>query len=172
MNAAEKVKTWVDRINTAMGLISGVCIVLSMVAIAWEVVARYGFNSPTLWALPISSVYLLPGAIFLGAAYTVQVDGFVRIDLILLRASAKTKAVLDMLAYIGGLGLAAILIWNGWKLSYGSYVRGELIPTTLLGWPIFPSQSLIFLGSFFLALELIIKIAFSVKSFFKSGSKS
>lgn len=172
MNLVKKGITWVDRLNAAIGLVSGISIVAAMVAIVWEVVARYIFNSPTIWAGELTATYLLPATIFLGAAYTLQVDGFIRIDVFFNRFSRKKKAVFNVVAYIAGLIMVSALIWRGWELFYRSYVSGETTTSTLLNWPIFPSQAMIWLGCLFLLLELIIKIYLSIESLFTTYSKT
>ena len=163
---------WLEQLNAAVGLFSGICIVLAMLAIVWEVVSRYLFDSPTTWAVELTAVYLLPAILFLGAGYTLQVDGFIRIDLLLNRFPKKKKAVLDILAYSAGLVMVFALIWRGWEISYRSFVTGETTASTLLGWPIYPSHAMIWIGSLFLAIELIIKIIFALEPFFSSGSRS
>ena len=172
MTIFKKGMRWVGYLNAAVGLVSGICIVIAMLAIVWEVVSRYLFNSPTTWAAELTSVYLLPATIFLGAAYTLQVDGFIRVDIFLSRFSKKKRAIADIVAYIAGLVMVYALIWRGWEISYRSFMTGETTASTLLGWPIYPSHAMVWIGSLFLALELILKILSSIELFFKSDLKA
>jgi len=62
-----------------MASLGRLAIAILVVAMLYEVLARYVFNAPTLWAFDIS--YMLNGSIFiLGAAFALQQDAHVRID--------------------------------------------------------------------------------------------
>ena len=68
-------------------------------ALCYEVIARYVFNAPTKWAYDIT--YMLYGTLFMmGAAYTLLVDGHVRVDALRTGLSPKTKAILEIVCYL------------------------------------------------------------------------
>jgi TRAP-type mannitol/chloroaromatic compound transport system permease small subunit len=60
-----------DPIAIWTGKLTAWLIIPMILSLAWEVVARYGFGSPTVWAYDMT--FMLFGAFFmLGAAYTLQ----------------------------------------------------------------------------------------------------
>ena len=64
----------------------------------YEVVARYGFSAPTMWAFDTS--YMINGALFLVASgYTLHVRGHVRIDVLSARLPIRVQMLLDALFY-------------------------------------------------------------------------
>lgn len=91
----------------------------------YEVISRYGFNAPTFWAFDM--IYMLHGALFmLGAAYTLQKNAHVRIDVLSARFPQHVQHAVSALAYfflflpaIWLMGEAAIL------RSYTAYLTDE-----------------------------------------------
>jgi len=68
-------------------------------AVAYEVIARYAFNAPTIWSFDVT--YMLYGTIFmLGAAYALHKGAHIRTDFFYEKWSAKTKGMVDSLSYV------------------------------------------------------------------------
>jgi TRAP-type mannitol/chloroaromatic compound transport system permease small subunit len=64
----------------------------------YEVIARYVFNRPTIWAYDLS--YMLYGAHFmLGAGYTLLKGGHIRTDIFYQNWSPRTQGRVDALLY-------------------------------------------------------------------------
>ena len=67
--------------------------------VAWEVIARYAFNAPTIWSFDLT--YMLYGAIFmLGAAYALHKGAHIRTDFFFEKWSIRTQGWIDSLAYL------------------------------------------------------------------------
>src|SRR3954465_7109163 len=70
-----------------------------VLAVAFEVIARYVFNAPTVWSFDIT--YMLYGTIFmLGAAYALHKGAHIRTDFFYEKWSAQTKGMVDSISYI------------------------------------------------------------------------
>src|SRR6187397_3598737 len=70
-----------------------------VLAVAWEVIARYVFNAPTIWSYDVT--YMLYSAIFmLGCAYALHKGAHIRTDFFYEKWSAKTKGIIDATSYI------------------------------------------------------------------------
>ena len=68
-------------------------------AVAYEVIARYAFNAPTVWSYDVT--YMLYGALFmLGAAYALHKGAHIRTDFFWEHFTPRTKGVIDSIAYI------------------------------------------------------------------------
>jgi TRAP-type mannitol/chloroaromatic compound transport system permease small subunit len=131
----------IDRVSTAAGWLAGWLIVPMTVAVTWEVVARYVFFAPTRWSYEAG--YMLYGAQFmLAAAYTLLKGGHIRTDVFYERWSARTRAAVDAVCYVGFFfpGLLCIL-WAGavearyaWEIGERTGLRiGSLpVPMALL----------------------------------------
>ena len=80
--------TWVAWLNVPL-----------VVAVAYEVIARYVFDAPTLWSFDIT--YMLYGTIFMvGAAYALLKGAHIRTDFFFEKWSVRTKGTIDSIAYI------------------------------------------------------------------------
>ena len=70
-----------------------------VLAVSYEVVARYFFNAPTIWVFDVT--YMLYAAIFmLGAAYALHKGAHIRTDFFFENWSVRTKGVIDSTAYL------------------------------------------------------------------------
>ena len=69
------------------------------VVVFYEVVSRYFFNAPTIWAYDLS--YMLYGALFmLGAPFALRRGAHIRTDMLWEKFSNTTKGKIDFYAYI------------------------------------------------------------------------
>src|SRR3954463_8100319 len=70
-----------------------------VVIVAWEVIARYAFNAPTIWSFDVT--YMLYGTIFmLGAAYALHKGAHIRTDFFYEKWSVKTRGMVDSISYV------------------------------------------------------------------------
>ncbi len=84
----ETTGTWVAWLNVPLVL-----------AVTYEVMARYLFNSPTIWSFDVT--FMLYGTIFmLGSAFALLKGAHIRTDFFFEKWSTKTKGTIDTVAYI------------------------------------------------------------------------
>ena len=106
-------------------------LILPMVAVLlYEVIARYVFDRPTIWAYDIT--YMLYGTLFmLGASYTMQRDAHVRADFLYNQLPVRWRGAIDASMHLF-LFFPAISIFFWLTLQYAltSWVQGERIPTS------------------------------------------
>jgi TRAP-type mannitol/chloroaromatic compound transport system permease small subunit len=89
----------IDRFTDAIGLCVAWLNVPLVLAVSYEVVARYFFNAPTIWVFDVT--YMLYAAIFmLGAAYALHKGAHIRTDFFFEGWSTRTKGVIDSAAYL------------------------------------------------------------------------
>jgi TRAP-type mannitol/chloroaromatic compound transport system permease small subunit len=70
-----------------------------VLAVAYEVIARYFFHAPTIWSFDVT--YMLYGTIFmLGAAYALHKGAHIRTDFFYDRWSVQTKGMVDSISYV------------------------------------------------------------------------
>jgi TRAP-type mannitol/chloroaromatic compound transport system permease small subunit len=70
-----------------------------VLAVAYEVLARYLFNAPTIWSFDVT--YMLYGTIFmLGCAYALHKGAHIRTDFYYERWSDRTRGIVDSVSYI------------------------------------------------------------------------
>jgi len=91
--------TVIDRFSDWCGRIFAWMIIPLVAGLTYEVVARYGFDAPTIWAFDLT--YMLYGAHFmLGAGYALLRGAHIRTDMLYERYSDRKKGVVDAIAYV------------------------------------------------------------------------
>ena len=101
----------IERVTGDVGILTSFLLIPLILATTYEVISRYAFEAPTVWAYEVG--YVITGSHFLlGMAYTLQKGQFIRIDIFSQSMSAKTRAVIDLVGYSVVLPL---MIW----ISYG-----------------------------------------------------
>jgi TRAP-type mannitol/chloroaromatic compound transport system permease small subunit len=143
----DKINDWTGRVVRYIVLaIVGACVV--------EVVARYFFDSPTIWAyefeqLTCAILYILIGG------YVLFQKGHVRVEVIYVKLSPKTQSYIDLflsypLMFIMSMGLTYFGSLHAfdsiriWEHTYTSWAP-----------PIWPVKLMIPIGSILLALQVI-----------------
>jgi TRAP-type mannitol/chloroaromatic compound transport system permease small subunit len=85
----------IDQLSVYFAKAVSLAVLAMVVTIAYDVILRYVFRSPTVWQYDTS--YMLGGSvIILGAAYVHLKRRHVRVDLIYNRFSPRTKLILDV----------------------------------------------------------------------------
>ena len=70
-----------------------------VLAVAYEVFARYVFNAPTIWSFDVT--YMLYGTIFmLGCAYALHKGAHIRTDFFYEKWSDRTRGMVDTISYV------------------------------------------------------------------------
>lgn len=113
---------------TAVGV---VCVVAMMALTTIDVIARYVFNSPTLWADEVSS-YLLIAIVFMGLAPNLRQDGHIRIDVLTSLVSGSTRVALEVLAYAAGIIFSILMLVGIWTRFSNFWSRGTLSDSPLM----------------------------------------
>ncbi len=89
----------IDAVSEWSGRIVAWLVIPLMLALSYEVLARYAFGAPTLWAYDMS--YMLYGSHFmLGAGYCLVRKGHIRTDFFYARWSARRQGLMDALLYL------------------------------------------------------------------------
>lgn len=117
----------IDSISIWSGKIVAWTILPMVGSLVYEVICRYFFNAPTVWASDFSTI--LYGAFFmLGSAYTLQRQQHIRTDFLYANWSTRTKGIVDSVLYITlyfpGLG---IFLWLSWTYALRSTMLQERI---------------------------------------------
>jgi len=87
-----------DQISLKSGQLFSWVILILTGAMFYDVVARYLFNAPTIWAWDLS--YMLYGTHFMmGAAFVLYRKGNVRIDVFYKSFSPRTQKIIDLCLY-------------------------------------------------------------------------
>lgn len=117
-----------------------------VLTMAYEVISRYVFNSPTVWSYDIS--YMLGGGMtILGGAYLILRDGHVRIDVVYGRLTPRQRLMMDtVLWFIFFLPMVLILIQSSYHYAYRAWLFDEVSGVGIWRPPLFPFKGIIFIA--------------------------
>jgi len=157
----------IDLVSIWTGRAAAVLIFPMIFSSVWEVVARYFFNAPTIWANDMST--MLYGALFMvGSAYALQRQQHIRTDWLYDKWTTRTKGIVDSTCYImlyfPGL---MIFLWVGWKYALRSTMLQERIISSPWMPYIWPLKLCIPLATLLLLIQGIselIKSLYAVKT--------
>ena len=89
----------IDRFTDVTGYCVSWLNIPLVLAVAYEVIARYAFGAPTIWSFDVT--YMLYGTIFmLGAAYALHKGAHIRTDFFYEKWSVKTRGMVDSISYV------------------------------------------------------------------------
>ena len=128
----------IDKFTDVSGTLVAWLNVPLVLAVAYEVFARYLFDAPTIWSYDMT--YMLYGAIFmLGAAYTLHKGAHIRTDFFFERWSVRTRALIDSIAYLVFFfpSLIVFLLVSGGEGWYSFQINevSEQTPWRPILWP-------------------------------------
>lgn len=158
----EPVVRVIDRFADSCGVAIAWLMVPLMGAVVYEVMARYVFAAPTLWAFDMT--YMLYGAMFmLGAAYALRVGAHIRTDFFWERWSPRTRGVIDTVAYVVFFfpGIA-LFLWVGWEEAWYAYDIRETSEQTAWRPLLWPLKACVPLAAALLLLQGVSELAKSL----------
>jgi len=149
----KKLVTTVDAISKWTGLVvRWLCVALVLV-LCWEVLMRYAFNAPTIWAHE-TSVMLGMAIVGLGWSFVHLRHGHVRVDVFYARHSDRGKALTDVIcAAVFLFPLLGVLIYGAGKYAWEAYVFGEVLIESYWYPPALPLRLVVLLGLLLFLLQ-------------------
>ena len=131
----------IDSISMWSGKLFAWLVIPMVGGLVYEVFARYGFDSPTLWAYDMT--YMLYGSHFmLGAAYTLSRKGHIRTDFLYRLWPARWQGAVDALLYAFFFFPAmGFFMWMSWDFALTSWIQGEVGISSPWSPPIYPFKT-------------------------------
>ena len=114
----------VTGLNRILFGIAALAIFAVVPMLLYEVVARYAFNAPTVWAMEASTLLFGPHFMLAGP-YLLHLRGHVAVDIVSERASPRTRQVLEIFGFLVIAVFAAVLGWVSWPLAVNAFQLGE-----------------------------------------------
>ena len=124
-----------------------------------EVVARYVFGAPTIWANHLS-ILIFGGFFIMGGAYTMMNDGHVKMDLLYNRLpNDRVRAILDLVTSSLFFLFCGVLLYKAVPYCWEATLNGERI--TALCWQVYawPTYWCLPVATLLLLIEGVIKFA-------------
>ena len=156
MKAIEGYLRFTDWLNARFGWIVAFLIVPMIAIMIWEIVNRYFFNQPSIWAYEIS-LFIFGGYIALGGAYTHLAESHVNVDIIWGRLSPRWRAILDVFTSGFVFLFLGVLFWESLNITIDSWRIRE---TTMTHWkpPYYPLRTTLPVACFLFILQALAKL--------------
>lgn len=142
-----------SRLLGLLAWLAAAIIILMTLSVVFEVVMRYFLLRPTDWVIEFSE-YALYYILFLAAAWVLAQDGHVKIEMVLIRLSPRSKRILNTITSVIGVVVCGVLFWYGLQItlqavhSNAIFMRAIIVPK----WPIL---LILPFGSLLLTLQFI-----------------
>ena len=141
----------IDRVSHFVGEIGKWLLMVMVFSLMFEVIARYFFKAPTIWAADVcEQCMIVLGSV--GGAYSYLYDQFVRVDLIYEKLSLRRRAAVDIITFsIFAIFMYMVVTTNldAMKTAYAMKITSPTILRIPYGW----GRTAVAIGSILLALQ-------------------
>jgi TRAP-type mannitol/chloroaromatic compound transport system permease small subunit len=139
--------------SVAMGKMSMYLVFAMIGVLFFETVSRTIFNHPWIWTVEMAE-FIMAAYYTLGGAYTLLIDGHVRMDLAYGRWSVKNKALADSITFAFVMLYLVVLFLGGWiSLEYSIKYKQR----SYSSWapPVTPIKVIMLIGMLVMTLQVI-----------------
>jgi TRAP-type mannitol/chloroaromatic compound transport system permease small subunit len=153
MSKATPFVKFIDRLNEQVGKMVSYLVVPLTLIIVFEVIMRYAFDAPTLWAWDVN-MYLGGLMTVLGAGYAHLYKSHVSVEFLLEKWPPARRVLLDLILSPLIIFPLAILSWYGFEAAWQSIKINEHY-SSLWEPPIYPLRIAIPIGAVLFLLQAI-----------------
>jgi len=144
----------VDAITARISKPASILVLIMMFITTTEVVARYVFNYPTIWAWPLNR-QIFGLFILVAGVYTMSKRQHIRIEILYDLFPPKIKLIGRLFGLAGLISFIGVLIWQGGWMGWNSLMAGERA-SGAFSIPLYPFKLLIPIGAFLFLLQGIV----------------
>ncbi|MHB8535890.1 MAG: TRAP transporter small permease subunit [Sulfuricaulis sp.] len=148
--------TSIQRLNVFLAYVAALLIVVSTVAITFEVVSRYVFRRPHDWNLEFN-IFILVAATFLAAAHTQMKRGHVGIEVLDQALSPRWNRWRRLLSDVLSLAFCAFLTVYIWKY-FGQAWQGDWVSESTWAPKVWIPYAFMGFGMTTLCLQFVVQI--------------
>ncbi|MCA8908283.1 MAG: TRAP transporter small permease subunit [Rhodospirillaceae bacterium] len=115
---------FVTAFNRWVAMAASALVVAMVAMICYEVVVRYAFDAPTVWAIELARLLLGPYFLLVGP-YILHLGGHVNVDIFYARLPRRWAGALDVMVIPIIIYFAVMLLIYSGPLAVASYEAGE-----------------------------------------------
>ena len=144
---------WISR---CLSVLSQIAIVFMTVSTLYDVLMRYAFSRPTIWAVELNAA-LLVIVTFLASAELVHRDQHIQMDTLYDRLGPTTRRIVGRLVDLSVLLFCGALVWMAGDVTETVY-RSRIYSAGAFRFPMWIPYATITLGTLVMAVEYSIKV--------------
>jgi TRAP-type mannitol/chloroaromatic compound transport system permease small subunit len=158
----------IDRTTTFIGRAVGQLYLLLATITVYEVVMRYVFNMPTMWAFELV-IIMCATAWMLSVGYITQQQGHIGITILYLMMPPKVQWYLDLFSNVVGFLAISALCYASLPLMHDAFSMQELSGTSFNSPEPMIAKTVLVLGSGIYALQLFVNTIRHLQQFPKGA---
>ncbi len=147
-------KSIIQLLEKSSTLVASACLLVTMLLISADAVARYAFHSPIPWTMDVVSYYFMVVISYLAISDTFRHGDHIQLDLFLARMGPRTKRVSGITCSLLAACVFVVIAVGSTLNMIDSYQASEFL-TGYVNWPVWLSYLPITAGSALLSLRLI-----------------
>jgi TRAP-type mannitol/chloroaromatic compound transport system permease small subunit len=157
----------VTRVNRAIFFVTVWLMAIVVPVMLYEVVRRYLFNDPTVWAMELA-VLLFGPYFLLGGPHLLHLRGHVTLDLVRQRLNPVWQRRMDLVNFPVIILFCAILIYFSWPSAWSAWEYRE---TSFSAWnpPIWPAKAVVPLALVLMLLQAVVELC---RVFFRTDGEA
>ncbi len=141
--------------NEIIGAIDAMLLYLITGIVVFEVVTRYAFRQPTIWAHDLSTL-LFGVYIVVAGGYCLLHRSHVNVDILWNRLPLRIGAAVNLVTYLLLFLFCLALLWKGIEMAWFSVSQQE-VTQGLVEFPLWPVKVLVPVGALLLLLQALVK---------------
>jgi TRAP-type C4-dicarboxylate transport system permease small subunit len=159
-------------ILSKLALLCGGLLLLAMaINVTYGVLARYAFNSPSVYAMELTKILMIP-ALVLAVSYVQRHDKHLQVDFLSSHFPTKVRLILhEILVPLMGLFVIYVMVWKGWESATYSYSIHE---TSYSSWAevLWPVRATVPVGYGLLFLVMVAQLCKAVAALVVASKKT
>ncbi len=144
---------FVSAIETVTAWLAAILLTASGLMLTWEVVARYFFNAPTIWAAELSQMTLI-WACPIAMGWALSHRRHIRVTALTAQMPPKGRQMAELFSLLVVLAFALVVLVYGYDIFHDSLVRGRTTGT-MLDMPAWMPEASVPAGFALLALSCV-----------------
>ncbi|NWN91875.1 TRAP transporter small permease subunit [Marinobacter adhaerens] len=141
----------IETFNLVVGKLFSFFVFAGMAIVVYEVIARYAFNAPSVWA-PGYTQRVFAGYFILIGAYTLIKGGHVRVDILLNTRSPRWNALTEIINYLALTIWTLALTYEAWFYFVDAWEFNE-VDASALRHPMWPVNLTLFIGTALIMIQ-------------------
>jgi len=139
-----------------MAYVAAALMGMATVGMLVDVITRYFLHGNIIWLQELVT-FSFGSAVMLGAAYTLQKGGHVRIDVLFSKLSPRGQAIMDICTFVFFFVFIGAMVWSGWQDSIISFNFNERTES-IWGPAIWPYKFVLVFAAMLLLLQGIAQL--------------
>ena len=115
---------WFERLVLSLAWLAAVLFTVAGIMLTYEVMARYFFIKPTVWAAELSQLCLIWGCL-VAMAWLLSARRHIAVDAVIQLLPPSMQRWIEAAAMLVVAAFSAMVTWKGWSIFLDSFERGR-----------------------------------------------